>query len=522
MEADFEANTTDAIVCDVVIVGGGGAGLSAAVQSAQLGLKAVLIEKNERLGGTTARSVGSITASRTSLQRAAGVEDDTESHFVDMGLFAGTNANRDNSDLRRVYVENSGPSFEWLRSLGVAFFGPMPEPPHSKPRMHNVLPNSGAYIHHLHRAAKRLGVTVLTSTNAVDLIRAADGAIAGLVCERGGRRLRIEAGGGVVLAAGDFSSSREFKREFIGELAAEVSGINPTSTGDGIRLGVSAGGKVMNGDLALGPELRFHAPARKRLLHLIPPARPFTLAMQMVIRFMPDAIMRPIVMSFATSWLAPTPRLFTQGAILVNRDGERFTDETKTPWLELPKERAGEGFILIDSRLGELLSKWPNYISTAPGVAYAYLEDYRRNRQDIFHSGASARELAAKIGAPAEKLERTIAAMGEAGAAWKPPFVALGPLQSWIVLTEGGLAIDTTMRVVDQEDQPIAGLYAAGSNGQGGLLLDGHGNHIGWAVISGRQAAHSIARRLREAAQSLRTPIAKQAAATAGERQTSP
>jgi len=498
MDADPEDKPGNAIDCDIIIVGGGGAGLSAAVQSAQLGLRAVLVEKNERLGGTTARSVGSITASRTSLQRAAGVEDDIESHFVDMGLFAGTNANRDNPDLRRVYVENSGPSFEWLRSLGVAFFGPMPEPPHTKPRMHNVLPNSGAYIHHLQRAARRLGVTILTSTRAVELVRAADGTVCGLACERDGRRFEINAKGGVVLAAGDFSSSREFKLSHIGDLAANVPGINPTSTGDGIRLGISAGGRVVNGDLALGPELRFHAPARKRLLHLIPPVRPFTLAMQLVIRFMPDAIMRPIVMSFATSWLAPTPRLFRQGAILVNRNGERFTDETKTPWLELPKEPDGEGFILIDSRLGDLLSKWPNYISTAPGVAYAYLEDYRRNRKDIFHSGSSTRDLAEKIGVPAERLDRTIDSIREGGAAWEPPFVALGPLQSWIVLTDGGLAIDTSMRVVDELDRPIAGLYAAGSNGQGGLLLDGHGNHIGWAVISGRQAAQNIARRLRD------------------------
>jgi succinate dehydrogenase/fumarate reductase flavoprotein subunit len=227
--------------------------------------------------------------------------------------------------------------------------------------------------------------------------------------------------------------------------------------------------------------------------------RLFTWAMQLVIRWMPAAIMRPFIMAFATSNLAPTPRLFKQGAILLNLEGERFTDEAATPWLELPKQSDGLGFIVFDSRIGESLSKWPNYISTAPGVAYAFLDDYRRNRKDIFHTGSTIGELAKKISVPRDALEKTIGALGnDAGSGeWKPPYIALGPLRSWIVLTEGGLAVDTHLRVTGPDGKPIEGLYAAGSNGQGGLLLDGHGNHIGWAVISGRIAARSAAERTR-------------------------
>jgi predicted oxidoreductase len=68
------------------------------------------------------------------------------------------------------------------------------------------------------------------------------------------------------------------------------------------------------------------------------------------------------------------------------------------------------------------------------------------------------------------------------------PFCALGPLTTVLVFTDGGLAIDTELRVLGANDRPIPGLYAAGSVGQGGMLLDGHGHHIGWAFTSGRIA----------------------------------
>ena len=66
-----------------------------------------------------------------------------------MPLFAGELASRDNDELRRILCDEVPDAFRWLLSLGVRFYGPMPEPPHSRPRMHNVLPNSLSYIYHL-------------------------------------------------------------------------------------------------------------------------------------------------------------------------------------------------------------------------------------------------------------------------------------------------------------------------------------------------------------------------------------
>jgi fumarate reductase flavoprotein subunit len=74
------------------------------------------------------------------------------------------------------------------------------------------------------------------------------------------------------------------------------------------------------------------------------------------------------------------------------------------------------------------------------------------------------------------------------------PYVALGPVRAVFVHAEGGLAVDDKHRVLGAGDQPIDGLYAAGSTGQGGLLLKGHGHHLAWAFVSGRRAGRNAAR----------------------------
>ena len=73
------------------------------------------------------------------------------------------------------------------------------------------------------------------------------------------------------------------------------------------------------------------------------------------------------------------------------------------------------------------------------------------------------------------------------------PFYALGPAKSYVVLTDGGLAVDEEHRLLGENDKAIPGLFAAGSVGQGGLMLKGHGHHIGWAFTSGRRAGRHAA-----------------------------
>jgi succinate dehydrogenase/fumarate reductase flavoprotein subunit len=75
----------------------------------------------------------------------------------------------------------------------------------------------------------------------------------------------------------------------------------------------------------------------------------------------------------------------------------------------------------------------------------------------------------------------------------KPPFYALGPAKAYIIFTNGGLNVTLNLEVVGKNEQIIPGLYAAGANGQSGLLLEGHGHHLGWAFVSGLMAGRNAA-----------------------------
>ena len=224
------------------------------------------------------------------------------------------------------------------------------------------------------------------------------------------RRCRPASSGarGVVLAAGDFTSGADLKRRFISEQAAKVEGVNPTATGDGQAMALEVGARIVNGDLALGPEIRFVPPQRDSLVRRLPPWPLLGSFMAWSLDHMPQALLRPFVMSFVTTALAPSPALFEAGAVLINRNGERFCDELDQPALALPDQPEKQAYILLDEQIAQQFSAWPNFISTAPGVAYAYLADYRRNRKDVFSVAPNLAALAEKIGVPAAALEQAI------------------------------------------------------------------------------------------------------------------
>ena len=78
------------------------------------------------------------------------------------------------------------------------------------------------------------------------------------------------------------------------------------------------------------------------------------------------------------------------------------------------------------------------------------------------------------------------------------PYYALGPVKSYVVFTDGGLKVSEHLEVLREDGSVIPGLYAAGSAGQGGLLLEGHGHHLGWAFISGRIAGRNAAQTVKQ------------------------
>jgi fumarate reductase flavoprotein subunit len=481
---------------DAIIVGGGGSGLAAAVSAAEHGLRVLVLEKQPHLGGTTGIAVGSFTANRTRLQRRQSIEDDPVRHNEDAGRFAPPPIEaRGNSELRQFFLEHAADTLAWLEGLGLTFHGPSPEPPNRVPRMHNVVPNAKAYIAILQQRLFRLGGVILLDACVKSLLRE-NGRVSGVEFVHEGKTERASARCGVVLAAGDYANNPRMIAEHKGPAFSNIEGINPFATGEGQELAASAGARLLNMDITYGPELRFVPPSRKPFTQLLPASGILARVMRWVMPLVPKFVMNGMIKRLLVTWQHPEDSLFEDGAVLINKDGRRFCDERGSPEREIAV--AGQpdrcAYILLDGELVERYSKWPHFISTAPEIAYAYVEDYLRLRPDVAAAAGSWKELAAKRGLPdvltlnheiCPPLQREFR-----GDRW----VLLGPVKAYFTTTEGGAAIDQQFRVLGAENRPIPGLYAIGQTGLGGQILWGHGLHIAWAMTSGRLVGEELSR----------------------------
>ena len=101
---------------DVIIVGSGGAGLSAAIQAKEAGKNPVILEKMATAGGNTTKSSAGMNASQTKFQEAEGIKDSNDK-FYEESLKGGHGTN--NPDLLHYLVDNSASAIDWLDSMGI-------------------------------------------------------------------------------------------------------------------------------------------------------------------------------------------------------------------------------------------------------------------------------------------------------------------------------------------------------------------------------------------------------------------
>ena len=177
-----------------------------------------------------------------------------------------------------------------------------------------------------------------------------------------------------MLAAGDYANSPALIARFKGDQFADIEGIYERATGDGHLLAERSGAKLVNMDVTYGPELRFVPPPGKTFQQLLPPSGSMTKLMGRLVPLMPTFLMSLMIRRLLVTWQHPEDALFEDGAILVNARGERFCDELRSPEREIAiaKQPHKICYIVLDGRLIERYSQWPNFISTAPKIGYAY------------------------------------------------------------------------------------------------------------------------------------------------------
>lgn len=433
---------------DLLVIGGGMAGLTAGASAARRGARVTLVEKADGLGGT-AMFAGFIWTART------------------LELFR-QNVPEGDPVLGEALVNGVAGALDWIRSLGV-------EPA----KAINMLGfgrgsqvDMPAYLRACAQAIRDSGGTILTSTQTERLLDDDHRVVGAEIALSDGGRLALHARW-TLLATGGFQNNRELTAKHIHANAAGIPRrSNPTSAGDGLRLGLSVGARA--GKDGAG----FYG-------HLVP---------------FP-------VNNFEPSTYIDLSLYYSEHGLLVNQAGQRFIDETIGDHLNAQavlEQPAGRALLIADERVRQewILTSYVEWhapvdkfaLARKHGARYvvaddldelAYLPeewgyDPAAVRQTVTHFNAVAAGDSARLQPPRVHDARPID---------QPPFYIL-ECQPAITFTHYGLLIDNSARVLGQNG-PIPGLLAAGGD-SGGTFVRGYAGGISLAMVFGLKAAEAV------------------------------
>jgi len=434
---------------EIVVVGGGIAGLAAAIEARENGAEVILVEKLPFVGGSTIRSGGKILAAESSIQAALGVEDNA-ADFAEFLMEIGEH--QVDEEFINLIAHNSGSNIEWLIDRGVEFAQEL-EPLHSyrsPDRGHFAANDSGSgFITPLEQKALELGVEILYSTPAIDLIQE-NGRITGIKATNDNGDDITITGKAVILATGGFSRNPDLIDEYFPVAGSFNTNVGEGNTGDGIIMGLNVGADVV----------------------------------------MPNAGI-DLMMNFITGhgYGEEATELF------ITPSGERFMDERDFHFTRtriLYDYEVDNFWYIIDEK------NYDNRVAAAIEAGMAY-------------EAETVEELASLINIDTETLKATLerynelCELGEDLDFNKPAeymvpinegnYYALAMMKSNSG-THGGLKINIDSQVIDTQGNVIPGLYAAGEVACGQILhreYPGSGTAIIAFLTFGRQAGAAAA-----------------------------
>ena len=445
---------------DVVIVGAGGAGLAAAVQISSQKKSVILLEKMPTYGGSSLICGGQLAFAGTDLQASENVKDSNELFYKDL-MKVGENQNV--PALVKAYVDNQLETYNWLKKDGVKFIKLGVASGMSVPRSHTVVPADALKV--LNDAAKAHGVKFMMDTAASRLVvDEKTGKVRGVQATKSGKTLYYGAKMGVILTSGGFSLNKELLAKFVPPMAFSKAMVGRGCNGDGLKMA-----------WAMGADIR---------------DMPYIKA-----TFGFDLEAQTIKDDFAL--------VFYQGAIIVNKDGKRFVNESISYKLvgdAALVQKDAMGFQIYDAAIRKAAESDP--LARTDSL----------ERKGRIQSAATLKELAQKIGVSADVLEATVreynagvdkgvdafgrktlvAAFGKTVKIENAPFYAF-PSTAYILGTYGGILINEKAQVVDIFGQTVPGLYSAGEI-TGGVHGAAYmtGTAFGKALIFGRIAAKTV------------------------------
>lgn len=456
----------------LVIVGGGGAGMTAAIRARELGLEVILVEKMAFMGGAISISGGNQVVSGSQMQRDLGVTDDSVESMVEDFMANGANLNV--PELITLYAANVGQTSDWLESIGVEYnleggLHKLAEYSHDR-ELAYVGSGAGA-AESMRTIVSGNGTKVLLNTRATELI-AENGAVTGVIAHDEETVYTIHADA-VLLATGGYGYNKDLLE---GDMKNALYYGPVSSTGDGLIMATAEG-----------------IDADTRLLEYG--------------KRYPNGI--EVSEGIAKSTINGNIPAWTMSAILVNKEGNRVVNEKASNRTILEAELLQTGqelFLVMDQATFDVWRDALGY-DVEP-----YLEA-NGTTTPVFAHGETIAEAAEAAGIDPEALQATVdtyngyveagedAEFGR-GADYLKVKIGDGPYyiveqKPRFATTMGGLVIDEALEVIDVSGNVIPGLYAAGEV-VGGVMGDDSpsGANNGWAVTSGKLAAESIAEAL--------------------------
>lgn len=433
--------TAETLDCDVVIVGAGGAGLTAAAQAAENGAKVIVVEKMPIVGGNSLKATGGMNAAGTQYQEALGITDSGVEEFIEDTMNGGHQIN--DRSLVTEMAEQSSDAIDWLTSIGA----PLPKVAATGGTTHKYLhePEDGSavgsyLVDKLNAQAEKLGVQILLNTTATEILTD-NGAAVGIKADSAEHDYTINAKS-VIIAAGGFGANFDMLASYNPALANAVTTNHAGATGDGILMGEAIGADTVDMD-----QIQLH----------------------------------PTV--YQENGMLVSESVRSMGGILVNAEGKRFCNDMSTrdavsnAELEQPGAYA---YIIFDQRVVDDLKSCQKYIKNGLTVSS---DSYEGLAKEMGLEGEAASNFVETMNtwnasvAAGEDAEfgRQNGMDGDLSTA---PYYAI-KIAPGIHHTMGGLKINTETEVLNTNGEVIPGLYAAGET-TGGIH---GGNRIGGNAV---------------------------------------
>ena len=417
---------------DVVVIGAGGAGFSAAITARNAGANVVLLEKMPAVGGNSLISGAEMNVAKNWVQPKLGINDDSpELHAQD--TFKGGDGKGDMKVIN-VMTHQALDAAKWCRDyLGVRFeddnlffFGG-----HSRKRALIPVGHTGTeFIAKFQAKADELGIPVITNMKAEELIKDKDGRVVGVKATMDGSEYTFNAKGGVVLATGGFGANPEMVKKYNPKIDERFKTTDaPGTTGEALYMAERAGAQLVN----MG------------YIQTYPICDPLSGAIELIADARFD------------------------GAIMLNQEGKRFVEELQR------RDVLSEAILNQTGRYCWVL--WNDKIGSISNTVKAHANEYEAfTKQGIMTTCDDLKCIADFTKIPFDQLQKTVKRVSDmAGKGNDKDFnhrsglVDMQQGKYYVIKavpsthhTMGGVRINEKAEALTAEGKVIPGLWAAG------------------------------------------------------------